>query len=107
MNQGGNRDSVKEHLLSESIWIRILYMVLFWLAGHLVIAMVILIAVLQGVLVLFTGQPNLSLQEFSLALNRYLYQMANFLTFNSETKPFPFSDWPSAGHAEVTDSRDS
>ncbi|MTI13108.1 DUF4389 domain-containing protein [Sansalvadorimonas verongulae] len=106
MNQDGHNDSLKENLLSESLWLRVIYMVLFYFAGHVVIALVLLIAIVQGVLTLITGQPNLNLQEFSLGLNRYLQQVANFLTFNSENKPFPFSDWPAAGHAEVTDSKD-
>lgn len=107
MNEDGNNSSLKDNLMSESIWIRIIYMVLFWLAGHIVIALVLLTAVVQGVLSLLSGQPNLDLQAFSLGLNRYLYQVASFLTFNSEAKPFPFSDWPATGHEEVTDKKGS
>ena len=77
-------------------------MILFWLAGHVVIGLLLLVAVVQAGVVLIIGQPNLNLQEFTVGLNRYLYQMACFLTFNSETKPFPFSDWPTGLHADVT-----
>ncbi len=95
--------NLKNNFLSESIWIRILYMLLYWIAGHIAIALILLIAVVQAVLSLVTGQPNLNLQEFSLGLNRFLYQTGCFLTFNSDSKPFPFSDWPAAEHAEVSD----
>ncbi|MCL6268657.1 DUF4389 domain-containing protein [Sansalvadorimonas sp. 2012CJ34-2] len=89
-----DKQDVKKNLMSESAWIRLIYMVLFWLAGHLVVALVLFVAVIQAVITLLSGSPNANLLDFTKGLNRYLYQIAGFLTFNSELKPYPFSDWP-------------
>ncbi|CAM3511230.1 DUF4389 domain-containing protein [Parendozoicomonas haliclonae] len=86
--------TLKENVSSTSIWMRIVYMVLFYIAGHIAIALILLIAVAQALLTLVTGSANQNLLEFSTGLNRYLHQMASFMTFNSEEKPFPFTDWP-------------
>ncbi len=88
---------VKKNLMSESVWIRILYMILFWLAGHVAVALILLVAVVQAILTLVSGRTNTNLLDFTRSLNRYLFQIAQFLTFNSEQKPYPFSDWPAEG----------
>ncbi|MBU0744553.1 MAG: DUF4389 domain-containing protein, partial [Gammaproteobacteria bacterium] len=53
-----------------------------------------LIALFQFVVTLIYDQPNNKLLDFSKHLNAYLLQIVNFLTFNSESKPFPFSNFP-------------
>ncbi len=88
------RSRLKANITSESLWIRILYMMLFYVIGHFVIAVVMLIALVQVVLSLVMGDPNKNLQTFSQGINHYLNHIVGFLTFNREAKPFPFSDWP-------------
>ena len=33
-------------------------------------------------------------QRLGKNLSAYVYQIFQFQTFNSETRPFPFADWP-------------
>ena len=54
------------------------------------------VAVFQFVVVLITGKQNGNLTTFGDGLSRFVYQIAKFLTFNTEDKPFPFSEWPGA-----------
>ena len=50
---------------------------------------------LQFLHVLFTGQSNPRLKDFGLSLARYAYQVLEYLTFNTEVRPFPFdTEWP-------------
>lgn len=53
------------------------------------------VTIIQFVLMLLNDTPNARLVLFGRSLGRYLLQISNFLTFASEEKPFPFSDWPS------------
>ena len=47
-----------------------------------------------GLFVVFTTKPNENLAGFGALLVTYVAQILNFVTFNSESRPFPFSDFP-------------
>ena len=94
--KGANMDNtLKEKLLVKSKWLRGLFMLFFIVTKYLVAWLIVLIALFQFVADLLTGKPNDKLLEFTKHLNAYLLQIVNFLTFNSESKPFPFANWPS------------
>lgn len=81
--------------LSKSV-MRAIFMLMFafiWSVAEMVLGA---IAILQLVFTLVTKEPNPNLRTFGGALSEYLYQIARFVSFNSEDKPFPFSAWPSA-----------
>ena len=86
--------NLKEKLLVKEKWIRGLLMLLFVAIKYIVSFLIAAIALFQFASDLLFDQPNAKLLEFSKHLNVYLLQIANFLTFNSSTKPFPFTDWP-------------
>jgi hypothetical protein len=44
--------------------------------------------------VLFTGGANEPVLRFGRNLGAYIRQVLEFQTFNTELRPFPFSDWP-------------
>ena len=46
---------------------------------------------------IFSGEPSDSVKGFGKSLGVYLQQISEFLSYASEEKPFPFSDWPDAG----------
>lgn len=77
------------------ILIRGLYMILFYAAGRITLALVFLLSFIQFVLNLAFKQINPQILEFSEKLDHYLHQVADFLTYATEQKPWPFSDWPS------------
>ncbi len=78
-----------------TIWKRGLYMLLFAFLTGVVKFVTFSVVVLQFFLVLINGAPNSQLLTFGKSLSRYTYQIMLFLTFNSETQPYPFSEWPS------------
>lgn len=86
--------ALKEKLLVKEKWIRLLAMIFFAIIKHLVSSLITVIALFQFIANLITSQPNARIMGFSRNLNIYLLQIADFLTYNSENKPFPFSDWP-------------
>jgi Domain of unknown function (DUF4389) len=43
---------------------------------------------------LFTGGRNARVLSLGASLSAYAYQIFRYLTYNSELRPFPFTDWP-------------
>ena len=79
-----------------NIWMRGLLMILMAFAFHLAATLLGLIALVQFVVALVYNAPNARLCRLGSSLGRYLRQIANFLTFESEEAAFPFNDWPAA-----------
>ncbi|MBV1905471.1 MAG: DUF4389 domain-containing protein [Pseudomonadales bacterium] len=85
---------MKDRLNNPSLWKRALFMLIFALIRVIAEGIVSIVALFQFVTLLLTGQANSALIKFGNNLSAYIYQVAQFLTFNSETHPFPLSDWP-------------
>jgi hypothetical protein len=90
-----NRRPLEEHLKSRSTWLRLFFMIVvgvFYAVARLVTTIVV---VAQFCHVLFTGELNVQLRAFGQSLATYTYQIVTYLTFNTETRPFPFdAEWP-------------
>ncbi len=87
-------EAIKQRLGSKDIWIRGLYMVFFVIAYSLAELVILLVAVFQFVAILLIGHANENALRLGNNLSTYVYQIFRFQTFNSETRPFPFADWP-------------
>jgi len=87
-------DETKANLLNPDTWIRLLYMILFALLLVLARLVILAVAVLQFVFVLVTAKPNTSLLELGQGVSKWALQAFLFLTYNSDEKPYPFTDWP-------------
>jgi hypothetical protein len=61
------------------------------MAARLVITLVVIV---QFLLVLVTGSDNENLRNLGQGLGKWVYQTIMFLTFNTESKSFPFDEWP-------------
>lgn len=84
----------KERLSDRSIWVRGLYALFFGLAYTVSETVLTLVIIFQFLAALITGRVNDALLRFGANLTQYVYQILQFVTFNNETLPFPFSDWP-------------
>ena len=95
-----NNDSgipIEENIKSRSTWLRLLFMVVFYVLATLTSAVLSVVVVLGFFWVLFTGERNSQLQQAGQVIAAYLYEIIRYLTFNTEDKPFPFGkDLPSA-----------
>jgi hypothetical protein len=76
------------------LWLRALKMLLMCIAFYLAAWVLVAVALLQLAFAIFTDAPNPRLQGFGRSVGRYLAQIAAFVSFATETLPFPFSDWP-------------
>lgn len=86
----------QNNIKSESFWLRSLFMVLFFIVYRIMDILVLLVALSQWIYVLLTGDANTSLSRFAGGLAAYVAQIIQYLSYKTEEKPFPFSDWPQA-----------
>lgn len=89
-----NNEELKSNLLSADHWLRFLFMVLFGVLLYFAACVMLVVVVLQFLFALITGNDNINLRQFGQSLSHYILQALQFLTYNSEDKPFPFSKWP-------------
>ena len=87
-------EEVKSNLKSKSVWLRGLFMLLFAVLYGVAEFILAVVAVFQFGAALITGKPNNNAVRFGNSLGQYIFQITQFVTFNSEVKPFPFSSWP-------------
>ncbi|TGG95947.1 DUF4389 domain-containing protein [Natronospirillum operosum] len=78
----------------EYLLFRILYMILFWLLSRLAWVLVGIFAVVQLIFVVIRSERQPDLLRFSSSTVLFARQCGDYLTFQSEYKPFPFNDWP-------------
>ena len=78
----------------ESIVLRICWMLVFTLIWYVAEILLAFVIVLQLLCRLFQGQTNVDLLQVGDSLSQYLAQIGQFGSFNTEDKPWPFSDWP-------------
>ena len=70
------------------------FMVLFLIAYNIVEFLILLAALFQFVAVLFTGRVNETVLRLGNNLSLFALETFQYLTFNSNLRPFPFSPWP-------------
>jgi hypothetical protein len=77
-----------------SLGMRLLYMIVLALVFWVVCWTLAFTVLVQLVLTLLAGRPNIELARFGAGLANYSRQSIEFLTFVSDRIPFPFSEWP-------------
>jgi len=89
-----NEEDLKRNVADKDTWLRLPYMAVFAVAFYLGSGLLFAIAVLQFLVKLFSGKVLESLLPFGTNLATYLGQIAQYLSYASHDKPFPFADFP-------------
>ncbi|NIR30947.1 MAG: DUF4389 domain-containing protein [Gammaproteobacteria bacterium] len=87
-------DDLRNNVTRGQTWQRLLFILLFafiYTVAEIVIAAVV---VLQFGFELIAGKRNRNLLDLGASLSRYAYEILLYVTYNSDRRPFPFSDWP-------------
>jgi hypothetical protein len=79
---------------STDLALRVLYMALFAVVFWILTWTLAVVTVLQLLLRLINGRPHAEVARFGSGLARYSRELIDFLTFVTETLPYPFSPWP-------------
>lgn len=86
-------EKINYNLTQLNTWKRIFFMLIFAAIGSLVRMTLWFVILLQVASTLLTGKANPNILNFGRSLSVYTYHILLFLTFNTETRPFPFSEW--------------
>lgn len=99
-DDGGWKADWTDNVKSGRTWKRGFFMLVF--AAILWFAKIVLYfaALAQFIAVLITGRPIVRLLPFGRSLSAYIRDIGLFLTWNSNTMPFPASPWPAPGESE-------
>jgi len=87
-------DEFKQNIKDHGTWMRGLNIILFTIIYSVTEIVIALVVVFQFLSVLLTRQTNDKLLELGMNLSTYIYQILSYVTFNSNERPFPFSDFP-------------
>jgi len=81
----------KDELLDLTKWQRFFFMVLYSFAINGVVGILIIIAAVQFFFYLFTSKINNQLLSANNWLHGFFSDSLNFLSFNTDSKPWPFN----------------
>ena len=96
------KEEIKTNLKNTNTWLRLLFMVLFSAFYFLAISVFGAMLAFQILVALLTGNPNERVRQFHAQLVKYIYQVLRYVSFGTEEKPFPFSDWPDETPEEIS-----
>lgn len=99
------RGKIEDNIQSKSTWLRFLYMLILAVCFAIAEAVAVAVVLFQFIHVLFTGERNANLVRFGGSLSEYLFEIARYMTYNSEARPFPFDAWPEHNR-DATNDRD-
>ena len=88
---------LEQNVKQKSTWVRLFFMIVLAFLYGLSRFVIGAVVVIQFFYVLLTGETKDELKSFGHSLAIYSYEVINYLTFNTEEKPFPFGGaWPTS-----------
>jgi len=87
------QQDINDNIKRISTWKRIFFMLVFTIIVSMVRVLLWTVILLQVGSALLTGSANQNILNFGKTLSAYLYHILLFLTYNTDSLPFPFSDW--------------
>ncbi len=85
----------ERNVSARATWLRLVFMIVLGICFELARLVGAVVVIVQFLHVLFAGRPNERLKDTGLSLGQYMAQVMEYLTFNTEVRPFPFdTDWP-------------
>ena len=79
-----------------SRWVRLIPMIVLIICFSLAETALYIIALIQFIWTLVNDEPNEQLADFGKALSKWIAQDAEYLSYVTEEKPFPWAKWPDA-----------
>lgn len=87
-------DQIKSNMKNSHNWQRLLFMVLFAVLLQLASAVMWVLCSIQFLFALLTGQDNENLRQLGSSIASFVHQSLQYLSYNTDEKPFPFGAWP-------------
>ena len=88
---------LEKNVKQKSTWVRLFFMIVLAVLYGLSRVVIGAVVVIQFFYVLLTGETKEQLKSFGHSLAIYSYEVIDYLTFNTDDKPFPFEgSWPTS-----------
>lgn len=84
----------------DSIWLRLVFMILFAIAFNIAEFVLAVVAVVQFTVKAVSGRVLTQGTVLGQNLATYLYEVVRFLTFRTDEMPWPFAPWPEGAPSE-------
>lgn len=97
------KEPVSYNLAEFDIWKRFFFMFVFAAIASLVRLLIWAVTAFQVVFALLTGRANQHILSFGRSLSVYTYHIMLYLTFCTETLPFPFTAWNISADLQLPD----
>ena len=94
-------DNIIDNLKQSSVWVRIILMVAFAVVLYPVFLVLLVLMIALMLFVIITGESNANLRSLGAALSTYIFQIVQFMSYVTDVKPFPFSDFPKAENDDL------
>lgn len=88
---------IKDNAKNIDTWLRGLFILIFGVIFYFLYGLIWLLVIFQFVTKVITGGLNSNLEQFSTRMTCYAMQILNYITYQSEERPFPFSPFPEGG----------
>ena len=85
---------IKNNVKNKDIWLRGLFILIFGVIFYFLYGLIWLLVIFQFITKVLTGKLNSNLEQWSTRMTCYAMQILNYITFQSEERPFPFSPFP-------------
>ena len=85
---------IKNNVKNKDTWLRGLFILIFGVIFYFLYGLIWLLVIFQFVTKVITGGLNSNLEQFSTRMTCYAMQILNYITYQSEERPFPFSPFP-------------
>ena len=83
-----------QHNSDTSIWVRLLYMILFAFLFAISETVLYVVAIIGFLFRVFNKPVESNVAAVGHNIGLYVREIAEYLSFNTEKPPFPFSSWP-------------
>ena len=85
---------IKNNVKNTDTWLRGFFILIFGVIFYFLYGLIWLLIIFQFVTKVITGGLNNNLEQWSTRMTCYAMQILNYITFQSEERPFPFSPFP-------------
>ncbi len=82
---------IKDNAKNTDTWLRGFFILVFGVIFYFLYILIWLLVIFQFVTKVLTGELNSYLKQFSTKMTSYAMQILNYITYQSEERPFPFS----------------
>jgi len=84
----------KDNARNTDTWLRGFFILVFGVIFYFLYILIWLLVIFQFVTKVLTGELNRNLELFSTKMTSYALQILNYITYQSEERPFPFRPFP-------------